>query len=100
MGDPAYALDGAAALFFFLTFSHAGSHYRSWVTGQSIGGEGRESYIWEKNEKIFLSLSSDFQTAITFETKVLDSGAGNGGLQCWSPSPPNQFSEPKNHSKT
>ena len=50
MGDPAYALDRTAALFFFLTFSYAGSPYRSWVTAQSIGG-GRglcESYIWKE----------------------------------------------------
>ena len=46
MGDPTYALDRTAALFFFLTFSYAGSPYRSWVTGQSIGGAGLcESYI-------------------------------------------------------
>ena len=38
MGDPAYALDRTAALFFFLTFSKLGSPYRSWVTGQIVGG--------------------------------------------------------------
>ena len=45
MVDPAYVLYRTAALFFFLTFSCAGSPYRSWVTGQSIEGGFCESYI-------------------------------------------------------
>ena len=48
MGDPAYALDRTAALFFFVTFSYAGSPYRSWVDVQSIGGGLCESYMWKE----------------------------------------------------
>ena len=54
MGDPAYALDRTAALFFFLTFSKLGSPYRSWVTGQSIRGGGARLH----KEELFLKLKS------------------------------------------